>query len=60
MRNIHFITYRPYSDKRFKEDLDRYEDFLEAGLEEGRIDGWSARKTFEPGDLAIFYFANRK
>lgn len=54
--NTHFITSRPYSDKMYKDDLDRYEIFLDAG-KRGRIDGWSARKTFEPGDLAIFYFA---
>ncbi len=42
--DIHFITTRPYSDKRYKEDLDRYEDFRMYG-KQGRIDGWSARRT---------------
>jgi hypothetical protein len=54
--NCHFITYRPYSDKNNKDKLDRHEDFL-SWKRYGRIEGWSARKTFQPGDLVIFYFA---
>lgn len=57
--NIHFITTRPYSDKKNKDDLDRLDHFLYEA-QQGQIDGWSARKTFEPGDLAIFYFAQPK
>jgi len=54
--NCHFITTRPYRDKTHKEDLDRYEDFLYFA-KNGRLDGWSANKNFQPGDLVFFYFA---
>ena len=50
-----FITSRPYSDQRFKDRLDQIENFRSD--HDGRIDGWSANKTFQPDDLAIFYFA---
>jgi hypothetical protein len=52
--NFHFITYRPYTNDRKKDKLDRYKHFLSNN--KGRIEEWSARKTFAPGDLAFFYF----
>ncbi len=52
----HFITYRPNINRAEPEILDRYDDFL-SWKEDGHIEGWSARKTFQPGDLVIFYMA---
>jgi HJR/Mrr/RecB family endonuclease len=52
----HFITYRPNKDRAKLDTLDRYEDFM-TWKELGRIEQWSARKTFQPGDFAIFYMA---
>jgi HJR/Mrr/RecB family endonuclease len=55
---IHFVTSRPYSDKQNKDFLDRIDEFSDRYLEDGgKIYGWSARKNYQPGDLAIFYFA---
>ena len=53
----HFVTYRPSRDKSKPDVLDRYDDFL-SWKPEGRIETWSARKTFQPGDLAIFYMSS--
>jgi hypothetical protein len=53
----HFITYRPNIDRTKPEVLDRYDDFL-SWKKSGRIEGWSARKTFKPSDFAIFYMAS--
>jgi len=53
----HFITYRPNSDRKEPDVLDRYNDFL-SWKDLGYLEGWSARKTFQPGDLAIFYMAS--
>jgi hypothetical protein len=50
----HFVTYRPFRDESKPDLLDRYYDFL-SWREEGAIEGWSARNTFRPGDLALFY-----
>lgn len=51
---IQFITYRPNINRSKPDVLDRYDEFL-SWKDEGRIEGWSARKTFRPGDLAVFY-----
>jgi HJR/Mrr/RecB family endonuclease len=51
-----FITYRPNINRAEPDKLDRRDDFR-SWQQEGRIEGWSARKNFELGDLAIFYFA---
>jgi hypothetical protein len=53
----HFITYRPNMDRTKPEIFDRYDDFL-SWKKSGRIEGWSARKTFKPGDFVIFYMAS--
>lgn len=50
----HFVTYRPFRDELKPDFLDRYDDFL-SWKEEGAVEGWSARKTFQSGDVAIFY-----
>ncbi len=48
----HLAIYRAKSGGK-----DRYADFL-SWLSEGRVNGWSATKSFKPGDLVLFYFAN--
>ncbi len=53
---VRFVTYRPSKGKSELDILDRAEDLL-SWKEYGRIEGWSARKNFRPGDLALFYMA---
>jgi len=56
MSTTRFVTYRPNSDRSKPDLLDRYKDFL-SWKRRGYIQGWSAAKNFEPGDVAIFYMA---
>jgi len=53
----HFVTYRPSKNRSKPDVLNRYDDFF-TWKAEGRIEKWSARKTFQPGDLAVFYMSS--
>ena len=53
---VHFVTYRPNRDRDYPDQTDRYENFM-SGAPYEALEGWSSNKTFEPGDLAVFYMA---
>jgi len=48
----HLVVYRSKSG-----NIDRIKDFISWG-KTGRVEGWSATKSFKPGDLVFFYFGS--